>query len=391
MNKRKFLIFVVVTVFSLFVLYIVCYENKTQETFIISKTKQTPENKENESLIPTQTVEQTINESKIEEQIIDKSNEVKVVENKTKEIKETIFYKDSMIDTEKFNYDGECGDFFKYKENNERDLIFYSIYYKDEKSFLRHKEKSYMTHSINKASIPNAKRILYLYGDPPGNTFFDDMKNMGIEVIKHNKPIVEPFNAALHRFEAMYEYLIEHENEFDRVVHSDFRDVIWFADGFRCFSKDDMYITSESQIALGKEEHNTYIKSWINSKWMEEGYGLKFVRELKKNNSVIMNVGLAFGGTKQMINYLKIMVDEMNRNKNSIERWGYDQALINYLYYTNQLPNVTVIKPSQFIGFDVFSGLNYDSQNKVFYVKGSKCSPIIRHKICKDIKFMCDP
>ena len=68
-----------------------------------------------------------------------------------------------------------------------------------------------------------------------------------------------------------------------------------------------------------------------------------------------------------------------------IEKWGYDQALVNYLFYTNKLKNLKVMKPGQIIGFDMFSGLKYDSDKKSLYVKGSDCSPIIRHKILRDI------
>ena len=303
------------------------------------------------------------------------------------------YYSDSLINTANFNYDNECGDVFKYEPNNKRDLIFYSIYYSSEELYDQHKNNVLFAQSINQKSIPNAKRILYLYGDPPGIDFLQTMDILGIEVIRAKEDISNPdkFNAAVHRFEAMYEYLLKHRNEYDRVVHSDFRDIIWFADGFQCFSSDDFFITSECQVAFGEKECNTFLASYINHEWMEGIYGKEIADELRNNQKIVMNVGLAFGGTEKMINYLEILIKEIHSKDNKRENWGFDQALINYLYYTNKLPNVKVIEPSQFVGFDIFSGLAYDSQKKALFIKGTTCSPIIRHKICDKPPLMCDP
>ena len=77
----------------------------------------------------------------------------------------------------------------------------------------------------------------------------------------------------------------------------------------------------------------------------------------------------------------------MNRHPENIETWGYDQAVINYMYYKNIIfsMNITVLQPSQLYGFYVFTGLHYDIEKKSLHLRGSRCSPIICHKVYEDI------
>ena len=303
------------------------------------------------------------------------------------------YYKDKKLNIKNFNYDNECGDVFKYEPNNKRDLIFYSMYYRSKYDYQRHKPDVILTQSINQKSIPNAKRILYLYGDPPEIDSLQTMKDLGIEVIraKEDIPNKYKFNAAVHRFQSFYEYLYEHRDEYDRVVHSDFRDVIWFADGFQCFSYDDIFITSECQITNGREECSSYKYSDVNYQWMKDTYGLEFANKLKKFNERVINVGLMFGGTYKMLELLKKLNAEFLKHHKMTEEWGFDQAVINYLYHSHRLHDVQVVQPGQFVSFNIFSGLKYDEKKKALFIKGTKCSPVVVHKICKDIQLMCHP
>ena len=100
-----------------------------------------------------------------------------------------------------------------------------------------------------------------------------------------------------------------------------------------------------------------------------------------------MNVGFAAGGIDKMIEYLKQFFEVM---KMTTERkWGYDQAVINYMYYKGMIDklNIRVAEVGQFFAFDIFDGLYYNENTKSLMMKSSFCSPVIRHKIEKDSNF----
>ena len=48
-------------------------------------------------------------------------------------------------------------------------------------------------------------------------------------------------DAAIYRFIDFENYLKENKDKFDRVAITDFRDIMWFADGFMCFSDKAMF------------------------------------------------------------------------------------------------------------------------------------------------------
>ena len=66
-----------------------------------------------------------------------------------------------------FNYEGKRREIFKFKPNNKRDLVFSALYYRDKDKWKQHKETTIQTLSINKSGIPNAKKILAVYGEEP--------------------------------------------------------------------------------------------------------------------------------------------------------------------------------------------------------------------------------
>ena len=59
-----------------------------------------------------------------------------------------------------------------------------------------------------------------------------------------------------------------------------------------------------------------------------------------------------------------------------------------YTAYTGMINdlNIRVLQPGQFFAFDIFDGMTYNEHSKSLMLKGSICSPVIRHKVMKDIK-----
>ena len=73
------------------------------------------------------------------------------------------------------------------------------------------------------------------------------MKYYGYTIIKSNETVIkgEYFNAAVYRFFEFEKYLMDHQNEFDRVALTDVKDVYWFADGFQTFDSNEFLMFNE--------------------------------------------------------------------------------------------------------------------------------------------------
>ena len=100
----------------------------SNEIFLEEKKENSIPVQINEKIEPIEQKE-TVSKVNKENKDIDK-NEHKM--NKKENITE--FYEDNLLNTANFNYKGECKKIFKYEPNNKRDLIFYSMYYKNEKN-----------------------------------------------------------------------------------------------------------------------------------------------------------------------------------------------------------------------------------------------------------------
>ena len=373
---KKFIICICCNcLFTLLLLFIAqqiqFYDYKEKEQLLGDEINE----KENEfcPISPQQNTEEEINQNKEENQL---------------SFQQPTYY-DDLLDLRQFNYNGECQKYFKYKPNNKRDLVAYGLSYHNPSVMKRDMEIIIRSQSINQQTIGNATRIVFFYGSEPENGFIEKLQSFGLKVIRlgTNVPQGIFFNAAVERYSTLLSYLKKHQNEYDRVVISDFSDVIWFADGFACFSEDDMFITKECGIAYGNIECSNF-RSSSNYDWLGKAFGYSLANLLKQQNSVVINVGFAAGGTKKMIQYLEKFNEIVQMNQNQKQHWGYDQAVINYLYYKNIITNlgIQVLEPSQFFAFDIFSGLDYNSTTKSLTIKGSSCSPIIRHKVEKDIQ-----
>ncbi|EDR26496.1 hypothetical protein EDI_116060 [Entamoeba dispar SAW760] len=290
-------------------------------------------------------------------------------------------FKNEAIDTSKFLYDGKCRDIFRYKPNNKRDLVFWAMYFKNQEMWVKQRETIVRTMSILKSGIPNVKKVLVLYGQAPDG-FLDLMKSFNVKVIRRKKELKynQVCNAAVYRFFDLLEYLKQHGGEFDRVAITDFRDVIWFADAFSTIRPDELVITNEcSGKGNGTIKCIDYTQK-LNYKWLTNTFGKNLANQLRKERKRIVNVGIVIGNIQKVKRYCELFKQYCPKDK--IEKWGTDQALNNYLYYTHKLDelNVTIETISQRIGFDVMDGCIWDKRNKILIERNSLCSPVLRHK-----------
>ena len=142
-------------------------------------------------------------------------------------------YSDDRLILTNFNFEGKCREPFKYKRNNERDLIFTGIRYDNKKKWIKHKQSIKFATNLMNNTIPNAKKVCVIYGNDDELVSF--VKNCGFETIKIEiNENNQNLNPAIDRFIQLKNYLTQHEGEYDRVALIDFRDVffLWISNNF---------------------------------------------------------------------------------------------------------------------------------------------------------------
>lgn len=308
------------------------------------------------------------------------SNEIKQIEmRKQRNIQFQPSYKDDIFDLTQFNYSGICNEIFQYPGNNKQDLILYSIGFENATNWLKMKEESHRILTMSQSVIPNARKVLLLLSDIPTESFIDEMKSYGIEVIQPNYNLPNA-TAVVKRIFAEELFLKEQKESIKRVVIADFRDVLFFNDIFATFGEDDLVLLMEC-MSLESTNHCRTLRERINKQWMREGYGIETAQLFAQRNDILINGGLFLGGIDKIISLLSIQRENLNKEK--LMYWGQDQAALNYIHLTGQLDHLNFTRDycSQRICFaEMYSG-EYDALYKRVISKPSGCSPVARHKL----------
>ena len=292
-------------------------------------------------------------------------------------------FKDHQIDTTKFNYEGKCQDVFISKSNNKRDLLFLATYFERKNDWIATKETTLRNLRITNSGIPNATKVIMLYGEEPEEGFVKLLNECGFEVIKSKREakIGCKFCAALYRFLDVEEYLNDHKGEFDRVALNDFRDVAWFSDGFATIKEKELFVSGE---CYGKEIKCQSVNIDLMRSIMISTFGREIQNQLDKIGGIMINIGMVMGDTESIMSFLSVYNSEIRKAPYNIPVWGFDQTIVNYIYHLGLLKhlNVTEHTLSQRYGFGLQDGtVVYDANSKVIYDINGTCSPVIRHKI----------
>ncbi|ELP89734.1 hypothetical protein EIN_420710 [Entamoeba invadens IP1] len=274
-------------------------------------------------------------------------------------------YANKVINMSNFNYDGKCREIFKYHANNKRDLFITAVGFSGYKNkyWLNNKKEITTIMALANDSFPNAKRLVLLLPGEENKDFENITKSYGFEIQKGFIPNITYIKKCLHpvlRYFAFQKYITENREKYDRIVIADHRDVFIFADIFQTFSSDDLIFEAECGV---KNLKCLDFKQKHLHRWMKETYGINVADQYKNNGSLNLNVGVMLGGTDRIINYLNLMVDNLNNTKWQI--WGHDQTVHNMVYYSYyyQKENVTLELCTQrkcFGGYD----LEYDGEKK---------------------------
>lgn len=280
----------------------------------------------------------------------------------------------------KLNYSGKCGEIMKYGKNTKRDLIMFS--YKsltNVEYYLKRSLRVYIViHSI-KRNVPNAKIICFIPPYSKNDFIIKLLKSKNILVIKEKD--FANMNLVSSRFLYEYKYLKKNINFFDRVIHADLTDIFVFSDIFKTLKPNELIMNKEcGENSWFGAKGNFILKHSNDIKWFYRSFGdnQTIVNIFKKINPMVINAGLIMGDAKVYFKFLDIMLANFNYTK--AYDYGYDQMLINVLYYTGKFNEID-------IKFDLctqrscfFPKLIFDKKSRKLYYKNG-CSPILIHKL----------
>ena len=285
------------------------------------------------------------------------------------------------------NYENKCGEVFKYKKNNERDIVFFG--YKFRGSYREKDLLSTIYSSLDsfKHSIPNAKIICFI----PKNQIYRKI----VKILKEFNITIIPFEGyyGIHivtsRFFLIQKYLNENKDKYDRILLSDLGDVYVLNDIFSTFSEDELFLNKECFYYLTKNETSDCIHMVsfnTTRKWLNKFFDGEIHKNLTERNPVNLNAGIIMGGTEKILKFLNIFLANLeNINKRYLRKFGYDQTILNYLYYYNYFDSIPLKLEtcSQRTCFRARS-LRYNKNTTKIIFEEDKCSPVLFHKFFPD-------
>jgi hypothetical protein len=277
----------------------------------------------------------------------------------------------------KLNYFGKCGEVFKYKKNNKRDLVMFA--YRPTK-FDFYSNRSLLIYIVIdsiKKNIPKAKIICFM----PNNSYVSFVN----KILEKNKILIIKkdflkIQLVSRRFLLEYEYLKNNINSYDRIIHADLIDVFFLSDIFQTLNHNEIIINKEcGEYSAFGAKGNFIFRHPNDIRWFNRSFGDNKTLEniLKRINPMVINAGLIMGDSKEYFKFLDIMISNFNYTK-ALD-YGYDQMLINVLYYTGKMSSVNIkfdlcTQRSCFIPILIFN-----RKNKSLYYRNG-CSPVLIHK-----------
>ena len=281
----------------------------------------------------------------------------------------------------------KCGNIFKYKPNNEKDLVILS--YEFQNKSLSH--NLFMEISIEKvlSSIKNSIPLAHLICFVPINSIktkiVSKLKQFGIEIIK-----IQNSNGIIanRRFIESYIFLKKKKNIYERVLLIDLKDIFIFGDIFATIGKDDLFVNyncnKESKYLENcKKFFNSINKKWFQENMNEYNTNKNEVQKFKKMKPTTLIVGVFIGGITNFFKFIESFSHNLIQfnNKNQMKNFGYEQALFNYLFYLGYFDkfNLKAIGCEQRMCFRP-ANLLFNKKTTIFFYENSRCSPILIHK-----------
>ncbi len=187
------------------------------------------------------------------------------------------------------------------------------------------------------------------------------------------------------RFYYYYEFLVSHRAEYDRVVLTDVRDVVFQKDVFGVSWDENLHCFLEA------DGHPISSDKW-NAYWIEKIGGASLLQKL--GSCTISCAGVTFGATPVMLRYLQSMCEHLS---STIDRLDLDQGFHNVLIWTKELDAITLGQCAQSevltMGLMADEAIRCDEQGRILNNDGSLVSivhqydrkPAIATKLLKAI------
>ena len=277
------------------------------------------------------------------------------------------------------NFKGKCGEIFKYPSNNEKDIVIFayqSIEISKYQNIIRLIPK--IIDSF-KNSIPNAKLLCFV---PKNSSNSDVVKilrylNISIEIFEGYDDI----HIVNSRFFIIKDFLIKNKNKYKRVFLSDLNDVFLLNDIFATFNETQLIINKECSYYKREKDCVKLFEYYDVKEWFFTFFGetSEITKKFIKLNPINLNAGIILGGTEKIIDLLVILTNNFEKEK--LKYFGYDQTILNKLYYNDELKslNLTIEGCTQRICFRP-KNLRFNKATTKIYFLRNHCSPIIIHK-----------
>ena len=285
------------------------------------------------------------------------------------------------------NYKKKCGEIFKYKANNEKDLIIFAYEFYNRSKY----HNLFMEHAIEKVlnslkfSIPRAHIICFVPELSINNKIVLILKKYRIEIIKISNSKQHITNR---RFIEAYKFLNKNKDKYERVLHIDIDDIYIFGDIFATIGENDFYVnyncnTESKNLTNCKKFFKSCNKKWFEENMYENNTNKTEVEIFKNKNPITIIAGVFVGGINNFINFLELYTQKLIQynNNNQMNNFGYDQILFNFLFYLGYFDNFK-LKPigcEQRMCFRPENILFNNKTTKIIY-ENSGCSPILIHK-----------
>ena len=185
-------------------------------------------------------------------------------------------------------------------------------------------------------------------------------------------------NINCHRYAYFYDYLKSKRGQYEYVMLTDSRDVIFQRDisKFPFPEEAELYLAEEEKL-IGDCKYN--------SKWVREVYGDHCLQQLR--DKPVLCSGTTIGRPSSILSYMEAMINEVNRVEDDYliknnDLGGIDQGILNYLYYTKKLGNLRVsLMPNSknmvytlhHVANDSAERVLLDTQNRFINQNGELC------------------
>lgn len=276
------------------------------------------------------------------------------------------------VNFDNMKFDGECGKIFNQSKATKRDLILFS--HQHNYKWIAYKKEMFFSLSLIRKTLPDVSLTIMTKGNLPKD-FIEMCKSFNVHIEETEGYTL--WNSVNSRIPLALNYLKEHEKEFDRVAWSDLRDMYILRDIFSTVGMDELVWMTECKSDTFCYKHRSD-KQKLHYYWMIRFFGKKEADRLTTFDSVTLNGGFGIGGIHKMIQMLTIWTE--NIQLKFVTQWGYDQTLLNYLYYNGYFKdiNLQIERCTQRMCFGPELIVDYYTQS--FILKDVQCSPVLMHK-----------